>query len=102
RYPDDPRWVRDVAVGFDKIGNLKLRGGETPAAIAYYQRALASIRELLQRDAANVGWQRDAAVTLNKIADAKVAAGNLSEAIAAYDGARTIAAGLVQRDPNNA
>ena len=100
--PGNSVWQRDVAVGLNKIGDVKFFMENDPnGALAAYEESLAIARRLADANKGRAILDRDASVSLDKIADVKRATGDLSGALAAYEESLAIARRLAAIDPGN-
>ena len=70
--PGNTEWLRDVAIGLERLGGLKLSAGDTAGALAAYDEGLAIRRRLSRIDQGNTLWQRDVAIGLGEIGDVKM------------------------------
>ena len=78
RDPENFVWLRDLALSFNKVGDVRLRTGDANGAAANYEQALANLRRLSEHDANNTLWLQDLNVTLNKLGDAKLGTDNMA------------------------
>ncbi len=97
----DPEWLRSIAVSLTKIGAVKLRRGEIPAALRADREAVETSRRLLAGQPANALWQRDLSAALGGIGDVRVQTGEAGEAVAAYEEASTLLRHLLEQTPND-
>ena len=70
--PGNTEWQRDIAIGLERLGGLKLSSGDTAGALAAYDEGLAIRRRLSKIDPGNTLWQRDVAIGLGEISDVKL------------------------------
>ncbi len=100
--PGNAIWQRDIAVGLNKIGDVKYFVDHDPTgALAAYEESLAISRRLADANNGNAGLERDASVSLDKIADVKRSTGDQTGALAAYEESLAIARRLAGLDPSN-
>jgi tetratricopeptide (TPR) repeat protein len=66
--PGNAGWQRDLAVSYDRVGDVQKAQGNLPAALTSYQAELAIADRLAKSDPGNAGWQRDLIVSYVKIA----------------------------------
>ena len=66
--PGNAGWQRDLAVSYDRVGDVQVAQGDLPAALGSYQASLAIIDRLAKSDPGNAGWQRDLSVLYAKLA----------------------------------
>ncbi len=76
---------RDLAIAFEKYGNVLQRLGDLAGAQAAYSAALAGRESLAARDPGNAQWQRDLAISHNLAGDIALALGDAAAARGAYD-----------------
>ena len=74
--PGNTEWQRDVSVSYNKIGDVRLEGGDRKGALEIYQKALAIAERLAAQDPGNTEWQRDVSVSYNKIGDVRLEGGD--------------------------
>ena len=104
--PGDPSLQRDLAAAYVRIGSLQGNSananlGDTPGALASYQKAVSLIEEIPQpqRDAASVRdmqWQ-----AYEGLANMQIIVGDLKNAVASLERARDVLRGLVSADSAN-
>ena len=92
---------RTEMVAANRLGDVRLKQGDTVAALAAYRSGFAIAETLAQRDPANTEWQRDLSVSHTKIGDVLVSQGEGDGALKAYRTALAIRETLAQRDPAN-
>jgi tetratricopeptide (TPR) repeat protein len=93
---------RDLAVSYEKVGDVLVAQGNLPEALKFYRDSLAIRDRLAKSDLGNAGWQRDLAVSYDKVGDVLVAQGHLPEALKFYRDSLAIADQLAKSDPGNA
>ncbi len=93
---------RDLAIGLEKLGDVKLQGGDRAGALAAYQESLDIVRKLAAQHQGNANAQRDVAVSLNKIGNVKLRGGDRAGALAAYQESLDIVRKLAAQDQGNA
>ena len=72
---------RDLAVSYERVGNVQVTQGDLAAGAASYQASLDIRKRLAQADPGNAGWQYDLGVSYEKIGDVQMTQGNLTEAL---------------------
>ena len=92
---------RDLSVSHDRIGDVLVRQGNLPEALASYRAGMAIAERLAGTDAGNADWQRDLSVSRNKIGDVLVRQGNLPEALDSYRAGMAIRERLAGTDAGN-
>ncbi|MBI1292255.1 hypothetical protein GC173_13610 [bacterium] len=100
--PANAGWQRDLAVSYDRIGNMEAARGNLDAALVAYSEGLAIAKHLAASDTTNAGWQRGLSVSHGKIGDMEAARGNLDVALAAYSETHAILKRLAASDTTNA
>ena len=95
---NDPRGVAVAWLGF---GDVLVKQGDGPGALAAYQAGLRIREDLAKRDPANTEWQRDLSVSHERMGDVLVKQGDGPGALAAYQAGLRIAEDLAKRDPAN-
>ncbi len=89
--PSNTAWLRDLAVGYDKVGEILgtqaryVDGGLTRLvraedALASYRKSLAVLERLTASDRSNVAWQQDLAFTHRHLGELLHAFGQFDEA----------------------
>jgi hypothetical protein len=63
-------WQRDVSVSLNRIGDVRLRAGDGPGALAAYEEGLVIARRLAAADAGNAVSQADLVVSLYRLKSA--------------------------------
>jgi tetratricopeptide (TPR) repeat protein len=91
-----------VSVSLQKVGEVKLRGGDQAGALAAYQEVLDIARNLAAQDPGNAPAQREVSVSLEKVGNVKLQGGDQAGALAAYQESLGIARKLVAQDQGNA
>ena len=100
--PNDINWQRDIAVGLNKMGDVKFfASGDAKGAIAEYEESLGLARRLADKNQGNAQLQRDMSVSLDKIGDVKRSQNDNAGALAVYDESLAIARHLAGVDPGN-
>ena len=99
--PANAGWQRDLAIAYDKIGDVNATRGERDEALRNYRANFAIIEKLARGDPKNAGLQRDLMVSHNRIGDMRWAKGERAEALASYRAALAIGERLAAADPAN-
>ena len=72
RFPaekaDEPTWLRERSVSFQKLGNLATAQGNLPEAQRLFGESLRIRQRLAESAPANAAWQRDLSVSHYKLA----------------------------------
>jgi tetratricopeptide (TPR) repeat protein len=95
-------WQRDLAVSYDRVGNLLVWQDNLPDALKSYQASLGIVDRLARLDPGNVGWQRDVAQAYVRIGDVLGQQHNLADAMKSYQASLAVAERLAGADPGNA
>ena len=95
------RWQRDLAVSYNKVGDVLKAQGKLDEALKAYRDGLAVVARLVAADPGNTEWQRDLSISHNRIGDLLAGAGRREEAIADYRKGLEICEKLVAIDPGN-
>ena len=97
--PKQAEWQRDLSVSYERIGDLYVATGDTPAALKTYQDSLSIVQKLVELDPKQAEWQRDLSVSYEKLGDMYKANGDTPAALKAYQGSLSIRNKLVELDP---
>jgi tetratricopeptide (TPR) repeat protein len=95
-------WQRDLAVSYERIGNLQMWQDNMPGALKSFSASLDILDPLVRADPGNAGWQRDLAVWYVRIGDALAEQYDLPGALKSYQASLAIAERLATADPQNA
>jgi tetratricopeptide (TPR) repeat protein len=96
--PGNAGWQRDVGVGLERVGDLRLAAGDHAGALAAYEEGLAIMRRLAAADPGSALALRNIGVALTRIGDARLAGGDRAGALAAYEESLSIARRLLAVD----
>jgi hypothetical protein len=66
--PGNAGWLRDLAVAYNKVGDVLVAQGNLPEALKSYRDSLAIVDRLAKADPGNAGWLRDLAVSYGRVA----------------------------------
>jgi tetratricopeptide (TPR) repeat protein len=97
----DPQWQRSIAVSLTKIGEIKLRRGDSGGALRSYEEAVDTERRLLESKPGNGLWRADLASTLSGLGDVKAQMGDPAGALVTYDEALPVVRWLVEVKPDD-
>ncbi|MBM3557180.1 MAG: tetratricopeptide repeat protein, partial [Alphaproteobacteria bacterium] len=92
---------RDQMVAIGSTGDVRVRQGNLPGALAAFEEAKKIADRLAATDPANTEWQRDLSVSWIKIGDVRVRQGNLPGALSAFEEGKKIADRLAATDTAN-
>jgi tetratricopeptide (TPR) repeat protein len=84
------------------VGDVYQSQGRLDAALAYFQKSLAIVEQLVQDDPSNANWQQDLGVSHSRLGDVYQKQGRLEAALASFQKSLAIDEQLVQDDPSNA
>jgi hypothetical protein len=59
--PGNTEWQLELAVSYEKIGNVQVEQGDLPAALKSHQDGLAIMDRLTKAHPGIAGWQHDLA-----------------------------------------
>ncbi len=99
--PTNTQWQRDLAVSYDRIGDIQTRQGDSAAALKSYQASLTIAERLAASDPRNTEWQRDLSVSYNNIGNVQISRDDSPAALKSYQASLTIAERLAASDPRN-
>jgi tetratricopeptide (TPR) repeat protein len=97
--PGNASWQRDLAVCYNKVGDVQAEQGDLPAALTSYQADLSIMERLAKSDAGNAGWQDGLSVSYDRVGEVQVSQGNLAGALTAFQAAFAIRDRLAKSDP---
>src|SRR5208282_5267893 len=92
-------WKRNLAVSYEKVGDVKAAQGKLPEALDAYQESLATAERLVESDSR---FQWNFAVSYEKVGNVLEAQGKLAEALDVYQQEMAIAKRLADQDKTNA
>ena len=92
---------RDLAVAYNRVGDVPVAQGNLPEAFKFYRDSLAIVDRLAKTDPGNAGWQRDLAVSYGRVATVERRLNAREEAVRKFRLGRGIIEHLAQRSPNN-
>jgi tetratricopeptide (TPR) repeat protein len=106
------QWQRDLAVLYEKVGEVLAAQGKLEEALKAYRDGLAIAEPLAAADRSNAQWQRDLgiwyrkvgevlAASYQKVGDVRAAQGKLEEALKAYRDGFAIVERLAAADRSN-
>ena len=78
--PSNTQWQRDLAVPYDRLGDVAVAQGKLVDAARAYSDGLLIAKKLVAGDPSNTDWQRDLTVSYIKLGDVAVARGKLDDA----------------------
>ena len=93
---------RDLAIAYEKLGNVQLALGRTAAAEASYRGALGEFERLAKADPSNVVAARSVAISREKVAGTLAAQGHQASAVSVLESALLTHQRLATLDPANA
>ena len=99
--PDDEQVLRGRATTLTLFSDTYLAAGDTAAAVAGLDEALAIRRRLLEAHPDDLKLKSDLTLTLNRVGDIKVRTGDLPAALAAYREALDVAKAVQAAKPDD-
>ena len=100
--PGNTELLRDLTIGYEKVGDVLTAFGRHDEALTNYRKELPIMERLLAADSGNAEWQRDLAVTYERLGDVLVKLGRRAEALEAHRKCLAIRERLTAADPGNA
>jgi tetratricopeptide (TPR) repeat protein len=100
--PGNADWQHDMALAYDKVGDVLLAQDNLAEALKSYRDELTIVDQLVRADPGNPGWQRDLSMSYEMIGDVQVKQGDLAAALEAYQASLAIRERLAQSNPGNA
>jgi tetratricopeptide (TPR) repeat protein len=97
----DPQWQRSIAVTLTKIGEIKLRRGDSAGALQAYREAVEMVRQLLATKPGHGLWRADLSTALSGLGDVEYQIGDPAGAGAAYDEALSLTRQLAELRPDD-
>ena len=82
--PDDPDWQLNLAVSYERVGDVLVAQGKREEALAAYRKAVAIAQRVVGGASTNTEAQGELAINYIKIGDVLAAQGKPDEALAAY------------------
>jgi tetratricopeptide (TPR) repeat protein len=101
RAAENARWQHDLAVSYERIGDIQLADGRREPALESYRMNLAIMEKLVASDPGNVEWQGGLAATLRNIALVLQASGRAEDALATNRKSLAIVEKLAAAKPND-
>jgi tetratricopeptide (TPR) repeat protein len=98
--PENVDGQRALAVSLYKVGDVKLKAGDTAGALQSYQESHDTARRLAAREGSGAA-QRLLWVTLQKIGDVKFTLKDLPGALAAYEAGLSLTRARATKEPSN-
>jgi tetratricopeptide (TPR) repeat protein len=101
RMPNNARWQHDLAVSYERIGDVQMAEGRREQALESYRMNLAIMEELVASDPGNAEWRRGLPTSLRKIALALEASGRAQEALATIRKSLAAVEALIAANPTD-
>jgi tetratricopeptide (TPR) repeat protein/pimeloyl-ACP methyl ester carboxylesterase len=98
-YPSEREWQRDLAVAYEKIGDLQKAQGDLAEALKFYNDDLTIAERLAKLDPRDARGQRDLSICYEEIGDVQMAQSDLKGALKSYKDSLSIRERLAQFDP---
>jgi len=99
--PDNLNLQRDLAVSYNRVGDMHLNSGDNAAALKAYQESLAIRKKLAELDSNHTEWQRGLSVSYERVGDMHEKSGDNAAALKAYQESLAIRKKLVELDPKH-
>ena len=100
--PANAGWQHDLAVSYNKIGDVLSAEANLDEALENYQRSRTIADRLAAADAGNIGWQRDLALSHARVGMVFAQQGQGEQAAKAFHTGRRIIAEMAAQSPDNA
>jgi tetratricopeptide (TPR) repeat protein len=97
--PARPRWLRDLSISLERLGDVQIERHDT-RALGSFEESLAIRRALAARRDAEPKWLSDVAVPLDRMGDLHISSGELEAALSCFQEACDIRRRLVDRAPD--
>src|SRR5262249_55577780 len=99
--PGNAGWQRDLALSYDRAGDVLVAQGSPQEALKSFGDSLAIADRLAKADPGNAGLQRDLAASHERIGDIYARQNQTAEAIAAFERALDSYRVLIARNPDD-
>jgi tetratricopeptide (TPR) repeat protein len=93
--------ISEVSGSYEKLGDLQVKQGNLPGALASYQAEQAIFEDLAKSDPDNTDWQHDLAASYARVGELQVAQGNLPDALTSYQAGLAILDRQAKSNPGN-
>ena len=93
--PTNTEWQRDLAIGYDRVGDVLREQGDLAGALALQETSLAIRQTLAEKDRTNAQWQMDVSVGHEKVGNIERKLAHLDRALASYRASLAIRAAMV-------
>ena len=97
-------WQRDLAVSYNKLGDVAVSAGKLDDARDWFDKALTVTKALADKAPSNTDWtdwQRELALSYQRLGGVAMSAGKLVDARTWFDKALAVATTLAAADPIN-
>ena len=91
---------RDLALSYDRLGDVCLRAGEVQHALEHYQNELLIRQKLADAEPSDAQGQRDLSISFEKLGDVQLQSGHVDAALRFYQQGLAISQKLAANDPN--
>lgn len=99
--PDNLNLRRDLAVSYNRVGDMHVKSGDNAAALKAYQESLAIRKRLAELDPKHTEWQRGLSVSYERVGDMHLKSGDNAAALKAYQESLAIRKKLAELDPSH-
>ena len=100
--PSNINWQHDLALSYEKLGEIAVSAGKLNDAHTWFDKALAIRETLVAADPSNTDWQRDLSLSYERLGGIAVSVGKLDDARTWSEKAVAVRMALAAADPSNA
>ena len=100
--PDSAQAQRDLAVSYERLGNVSLRGSDLKAAREYFKQYLDLSEQLARQDPQSTQARRDLSVAYERLGNMSLEGGNLKATEDYFEKSLTLREQLAHQEPDNA
>jgi Flp pilus assembly protein TadD len=99
--PNNNDWQRDLAVTYDRVGDVRIAQNHLADALASYRSSFAIRQNLAKSDPDNAAWQRAIAISEENLGSVAQAQNDLKAALTSYQDSLVIRRRLAEANPGN-
>ncbi len=99
--PANPRWLRSLATGYVRLGDLEDERGNVAATLEAFRTAKTYVQQLSALDPKNSAWRRDLTVPFERLGNTLLRQHEVEAALVEYRAGLAITEQLVARDSTN-
>jgi tetratricopeptide (TPR) repeat protein len=100
RDPANRSWLRELAVGYIRLGDVLVKRDDHASALTAFRAAVALLQNLVDLESTNAGWLRLLSIGHERAGDALLEQGQPTAALAAYRRKFAIAELLAANSPD--